>query len=200
MAWTQANFLLSINAELGDISGTTLATDAQKTLWFNEGAARLRKQRPMTSDLTWAADARSVTLPVDFMSMEKLQWATDTTPEDWQLFGSGITATLVHDDPDGASGAGGARLYYWATWPDLSALQSSVFESISDYACMYFALHSFYKRLAANRAYYKRYATLVGSNAVTMSDLQSESDRYLTDFLDAREDQNPLPPSHFHNF
>lgn len=200
MAWSQATFLTQMAAELGDISGTGLATDAQKTLWFNEGASRLRVHRPRTSDLTWAADARSVALPADFLRLERLQWDDGTTREDWREFGQGITATLIHENPNGAVAAGGARLYYWATWPDLGASQSSVFESVSDYACLYFALHSFYKRLSANRAYYKRYATLVGANAVSMQDLQGEADRYYSDFLDSREDIGPLPPATFHNY
>lgn len=68
-----------------------------------------------------------------------------------------------------------------------------------DYACLYYALHLFYKRLASNRAFYKRYSTLVGANSVTMGDLQNEADRYYQEFLDAREDFTPLPAALYHN-
>ena len=64
-----------------------------------------------------------------------------------------------------------------------------------DYACINYMLSRFYKKLSSNRAFYKRYATLVGQNAVSMADLQAEADRYYQDFLDAREETKRVAPA-----
>jgi hypothetical protein len=64
-----------------------------------------------------------------------------------------------------------------------------------DYAIIYFMLSRFYKKLSSNRAFYKRYATMVGQNAISMADLQAEADRYYQDFLDAREETKRVAPA-----
>lgn len=191
MAWTSANYILSFDAEAGAVA--SLATTAQKILWFNEGQARLLKYSPLTDDITWLAADRSVALNSDFVEMQKIIFAAGVSHEPWRVFGQ----TLVTDDPGGASAAGSARVYYWADWPVLTNGGSSSLNAAHDYACLYYALHRFYKLLSSNRFYYKRYATLVGANVVTASDLQQEADRYYQDFLDSREDNHPVPPAFY---
>lgn len=68
-----------------------------------------------------------------------------------------------------------------------------------EYAVLNFALSRFYGKLASNRAYYKRYATMVGQNNVSVQDLQDESDRYYQLFLDAIQEQTPLTPALFYD-
>lgn len=191
MAITSANFVTSFDAEAGAVA--SLATTAQKILWFNEGQARLLKFLPSTDDITWAAAARSVALNSDFVEAQKIVFDDGVTHQAWRVFGQ----TLVTDDPEGASAAGTARVYYWAEWPALTDGGTSSLSSALDYACLYYALHRFYKLLSSNRFYYKRYATLVGANAVSSSDLQQEADRYYQDFLDSREDAHPVAPAFF---
>ncbi len=194
MAWSRASYETAFDAEAGDI--VSLATQALKIIWFNEGQARLLKRRMTYTDLTWAAAARSVALPTDFVQLDKLVWNDGSTEEPWRVWGE----TLVLDDYAGASGAGGARCFYWAEFTEMVTGTTATDLNISmDYACLYFALHRFYKRLASNRAYYKRYSTLAGGNAVSMGDLQNEADRYYQDFLDAREDVEPNPPAYFYD-
>jgi len=79
-----------------------------------------------------------------------------------------------------------------------TATTATELSKAQDYACMYYALHRFYKKLASNRAFYKRYATLVGQNAVSLSDLQQESDPVLPRLLDSREDLEPEAPAYFY--
>jgi hypothetical protein len=67
-----------------------------------------------------------------------------------------------------------------------------------DYACLYYALHRFFRKLASNRVQYKRYSTLLGANAVSVADLQQESDRLLQDYFDARADDAPQHPAGFY--
>jgi hypothetical protein len=188
--WTDtifhANFASAVGATLAALSDT-----AQELLWFNEGQARLAVYRPMVDDFTWAAADRSVTLPTDFVQMRKIITDEGETFQPWYVFGQ----TLVMDDPAGASAAGSARLYYWAEWPELTASVDSSLSLALDYACLSYAQFKFYKLLSSSRAFYKRYAAQVGSNAVSMSDLQQEADRHYQDYLDQRQDYRPEAPA-----
>jgi hypothetical protein len=193
MAWSQTSFVSSFDAEVGSaLSG--LATTDQKTLWYNEGQARLDKWLPAYDDIVWAAADREVNLNADFIELQKIIYDDGVQHQAWRVFGK----TLVIDREEGATEAGSARVWYHAEWPAMTGAVSSSTPASMDYACLYYALHRFWKLLSSNRMYYKRYATLVGANAVTSSDLQQEADRYLQDFFDARADVHPVTPAFFY--
>ena len=193
MAWSDDDYTTAFDTEAGDIS--TLATAAQKIQWFNEGQERLLRRKRDFTDITWSAAARSVDLPADFVSLAAIVFDTTSSIEPWRVWGQ----QFITSDPDGASGDGSARVYYYSEFAAMTtATTATELSKAQDYACMYYALHRFYKKLASNRAFYKRYATLVGQNAVSLSDLQQESDRYYQDFLDSREDLEPEAPAYFY--
>jgi hypothetical protein len=194
VAWSDDDYILSFDAEASDIA--TLATAAQKILWFNEGQTRLNRYAGRYADVTWAAIDRSVPLPSDFISLDKIVPSSGSHAESWRVFGN----FLVIDDPLGPGEDGGARVYYWAEWtPMTTATTATELSLAQDYSCLYYALSRFYKKIASNRAFYKRYATLVGQNAVSMTDLQQEADRYYQDFLESRADLPPDPPAYFYD-
>lgn len=194
MVWTQAAFITSFDAQAGDVA--SLATTAQKTLWFNEGQARLGqyRERKDATGLSWTAGDTTHALPSDFAQIEKIVYDDGVTAEEWQVYGG----ALYIFDEDGAYATGTAALYYRAYFPDLSASQDSLLDATQDYACLYYALYRFYRLLSSNRAYYKRYATMVGANAVNQADLQAEADRYYQDYLEARGDVVPDVPVGFY--
>ena len=144
--------------------------------------------------VTWVAGDREVTLPAGFHQLHKLVWNDGTLPENWIIRG----LKLVIDDEDGATHAGGARIYHTSEWPKLNtSVATSVCTNVQDEACLAYAMSRFFKKLSSLRAYYKRYATLVGQNAITEGDLQAEADRWYNDFLDARDDIPPRQPAPF---
>jgi hypothetical protein len=193
VAWSDDDYITSFDTEAGDIS--TLATSDQKILWFNEAQERLLRRRQDFTDIVWSAGNRSVDLPADFVSLAHIIFDTDSSIEVWRVWGQ----TFILTDPSGASGDGSARVFYYAEYAPMTTLTTATeLSKAQDYACLYYALHRFYKKLSSNRAYYKRYATLVGQNAVSMTDLQQESDRYYQDFLDSREDLEPEAPAFFY--
>lgn len=193
MPWSDDTYILSFDAEAGDIS--TLATAAQKILWFNEAQSRLIRLKASYDDVTWAASDRSIPLPGDFVKFDKFIPDEDSSLEAWRVWGN----FLILDDPEGSEQGGTGRVYYWASWtPMTTATTATDLTAAQDYACLYYALSRFYRKLSSNRAYYKRYATLVGQNAISMTDLQQEADRYYQDFLDSRSDLEPDPPSFFY--
>lgn len=192
MAWSDDDFITAFDSEAGDISG--LAVASQKIQWFNEGQSRLLRRKPAWIDVTWAATDRSIPLPADFVTLDRFIPDDGSAEYPWRVWGN----FLLLDDPNGAASLGTGRVFYWAEWtPMTGATVATDLPILHDYACLYYALSRFYRRLSSNRAYYKRYATLVGANAVTMTDLQQEADRYYQDFLDAREDVEPDPGTPF---
>lgn len=194
MAWSDDEYILSFDAEAGDIF--TLATAAQKILWFNEGQARLNRYAARSLDVTWAATDRSIPMSGDFVALEKIVPNSGSHAEPWRVYGN----ALVIDDPLGPGEAGSARVYYWGEWAVMTTVTTATELSLAqDYACLYYALSRFYKKIASNRAFYKRYATLVGQNAVSMTDLQQEADRYYQDFLESRADFAPDPAAFFYD-
>jgi hypothetical protein len=182
----------AFNEEAGDAA--SLAVNTEIWRWFSEGQARLGRYVETSTTLTWAAAANVVALPAGFSSISSLDYDSGVTDQPFRVFGK----QLVIDEPGGTSAAGTARLYYWAERAVVDASGDVTAGSLQeDYACIYYALHRFYRKLASNRVQYKRYSTLLGANAVTVSDLQNESDRLLQDFVDARADLPPLQPASF---
>jgi hypothetical protein len=145
--------------------------------------------------VSWAKGARTIFTAGTFLQLDKIVWNDGTTPESFRVWGD----SLIIEDANGAVGSGGARLYYWAEFTPM-AVDTAATETTptEDYACLYYALSRFYRRLASNRSIYTRYSTLLGQNAVSMSDLQQEYERYYQDFVDSREDVEPKPPAYFY--
>jgi hypothetical protein len=191
--WSQADYTAAFDAETGDAA--PLADLSIRILWYNEGQARLVRKKAAHVDATWAKGDREVVTDTKFLQLDKIVWNADTIPESFRVWGE----SLIIEDPAGASGAGGARLYYWAEFAPM-AVDTPATETtpVEDYACLYYALSRFYRRLASNRSIYTRYSTLLGQNAVSMSDLQQEYERYYQDFIDSREDVEPKPPAYFY--
>lgn len=193
MSYTQAEIKTAFDEEAGDAS--SLADVTEVTRWFNDGMARLGWLKPKTAVLTWAADARSVALPTDFASLDRLSFDEGVSAQPWEQFG---TLTLEIEDAQGASSAGTAKLYYWAYWPDVTDSVDSALPRVGDAACLYYALSRFYKKLCSSRALYKRYATLLGQNAVTFDDLASQAEVWFNEYLDAKNDLPQSPMASFY--
>jgi hypothetical protein len=193
MSWSEASFGQAFDAETGDAAPLTDQTT--RILWYNEGQARLIRKKAAYVDVSWAMGAREIFTFATFLQLDKIVWNTDTVPEPFRVWGD----SLVIEDPAGAAAAGGARLYYWAEFtPMVVGTPATETTPTEDYACLYYALARFYRRLASNRSIYTRYSTLLGQNAVSMSDLQQEYERYYQDFVDSREDVEPKPPAYFY--
>jgi hypothetical protein len=196
---TDVEIVAAVDAELGSTMAA-LASSALKIGWFNEGvhsmAHRNGRFKPKTDDITWALGDRSVALEADFIAIDKITTSAGYRSQSWRVFGE----TLVLDDSDGATQAGAARVYYWAEWPliTISPASTSGMTYHEDFVVKDFVLSRFYKLLASNRLYYKRYATMVGQNAVSAADLQNEADRYYQDFLDGQEHTLRTPPAFFY--
>lgn len=194
MSLTSATIQTAFNEEAGAASSLTTPTEIER--WWNEGQARLNRHFESSTSLVWAAGALEVALPADFVSISKLDYAPGQSWQDWRVFGR----KLVLDDRNGATAAStGTTLYYWAERPDLTAGAPSIGTKQEDYACLYYALSRFYRKLASNRVVYTRYSTLLGANAVSVSDIQNEADRLLQDFIDARADLPPLQPAGYYS-
>jgi hypothetical protein len=191
--WSQAAYGEAFDAETGEAS--CLVDRAMRIVWYNEGQARLVRKKASYVDVTWAAGDREVAVSPTFLQLDKIVWDTDTISESFRVWGN----SLIIEDPAGAAADGGARIYYWAEFtPMVAGTTATETTSTEDFACLYYALSRFYRRVASNRSIYTRYSTLLGQNAVSMADLQQEYERYYQDFIDSREDVEPKPPAYFY--
>jgi hypothetical protein len=187
--WSVNDITTNFDAEAGDVS--TIATTNMKILWFNQGQARLLTYNVLAVTLSWVAEGTQITLPSDFVQARKIEYRPSNSPYDrYEVRGQQYLelVTRLNDFTLGAAADGDLKLTYDAEWPEVSEDADSILSRAEDTACLYYSLHRFWRLIASNRGYYKRYATLVGANAVSVGDIQAEADRYLADFTDARDD------------
>ena len=82
MSWSDDLYIVSFDAEAGDIA--SLATSAQKILWFNEAQARLLRLKPTYVDATWTAGDRSCADLTGIRKLDRITYNDGTTPEAWR--------------------------------------------------------------------------------------------------------------------
>lgn len=182
MAVELTDFCDRVRAELGDDAGQ-LITDEHIQLWVNDGKNRLGAIKPLSGSITWAAEDASVALATGYVSLSHIRISSDTLYlppyEIWNT-------TLYFIEDDGASVEGSATVYYLGYYADIDADNSSTLPPAGDQACVSWVCHRFFRRLANSRSEYRRYATLMGQNGVSVDDLRELSAEYLQDFNDAR--------------
>lgn len=177
--------------ELGDAADLTDSDEI--LLWFNQGQARLQRYLEKYIDIEWEMDDKLLQLPEDFVSVHRMVFDTGCE-EGWVVFGK----YFVIEDQYGATRDGTGRLLYYADWPHVNDAQDCLLDQSELAACIQYAMHRFYRKLVSNRVQYRRYATLLGANAIGPEDLMAESERLLQDYLDARADQQTLPPTSYY--
>lgn len=191
---TSVQIIDAIRDEAG--VGEDASSDTEKMRWFVEGLNRLGRYVALDSALTWAAAATSVDLPADFIELVKLDFPSTVVRQPFRIFGR----SLYIDTPGGASAAGSATLFYYGEYPAMANTgDTSLATRAEDDAAIYFACHKLYRSVAGDRVRYQRYSTLLGANAISVADLQNQSDRYLQDFVDARADLQPRPPAAYYS-
>lgn len=154
--------------------------------WLNEGRVRLGWYLDKQADLTWVNNDRTVALPTDFFRLVELTPDVGTTLPKYRIHGS--TIYFIHSD--GAASDGTARLLYLARVPAITDSQVSLLTEEGEMAIVSFARYRLYSKIAASRADYRRYSTLLGANAVQMEDLDALAAGYLADF---QASQDTLP-------
>lgn len=187
---TKAEIVSAFNAELGD-AAAALTDDAVKARWFNEGQARLEWYTHDVLALTWAAGDVFVPFGEAIVGVVEVLYPEGAQETRWRPAQGG----LVIEDYDGAQYAGDCKVLARAYWPEVSDSQASLLPRVGDAACLAYALHRFFRRAAADRSVFERYATLTGENGVTIDDLGDLADDHYRDFLDLRNDLPVEPPA-----
>jgi hypothetical protein len=119
MALTDGQIVYEFDKAVGtDLAA--LVTAQGKVNWFNQAVARhaagIERYYAQVQDITWTLGQRTVTLNTDFIELDKLVTTAGYVPQAWRVYGE----QLVLDDSEGATQAGGARVYYWAEFPLLT--------------------------------------------------------------------------------
>lgn len=192
MSQTLSELTSAVEEALGDLAVIFPTAFIQRAL--NAGQARYEPEllRQRTTTLTWADDATTATLPTDFVKVDRLLPGADymntRIPEHVIYAG-----TMLFRDSENVEAWSGTLLYR-AHYPTITEDQDCL---LTDTACdglVSFALHRCYRRLAAGRSEYKRYSTIVGSNAVSVAELEQMAQLHLQDYEDGRASGIELPP------
>lgn len=182
MAVELTDFADRVRAELGDDIGE-LITDEHISVWINDGKNRLGAMKPLSDTITWVEGDTTVALPTDYVNLSHIRIDSDTSYlPPYEIWNS----TLHFLEDDGASVGGSATVYYLGYFADITSSVASALPPAGDQACVSWACHRFFRRLANSRSEYRRYSTLLGQNGVTVDDLRELSAEYLQDFNDAR--------------
>jgi hypothetical protein len=193
---TAVALLDAVRDELGDVAA--LFTDDNEILrWINDGLGRADRQKQTILAVTWLAGATTVPLSglgTGVYRIDIVRWNVGTTPEPWMFHGG----SWYHPDPEGAVAAGGATLFIWTAWSELTGGGTTENSRALDTAAVYYAVHRAYRSLVGNRALYQRYSTLLGANGVSAGDLDGMAERYFADYKSAQDDVQPLAPSTYY--
>lgn len=179
---TLAEFEAAFRDEIGP-ELTQMVKGPEIRRWLNRGQSRLSVYRPLRDILTWTAGTTYVAFPADYHHLEELvpRGTTRELPRH-RAFGEGIWF-----DEDQTIPAGSATIWYWAHWPTIDGTTRSELPPVGDDALISYCLYRFFKRLASSRSDYRTYATILGQNAVDLSELDDLAERHLADFNDGRE-------------
>lgn len=193
MSKSLAYLVGAVENDLGDVADAFPEGFFERAI--NEGQARYEPDillRKVLTSVTIAADATTYALPTDAYDVERFQPTLDTNSP--QLPGYTIVGGTVYfilpvsDDWSGT-------LFYRAHYPDVTDAQECLLPAAAADGLISFALYRAFRRLAAGRSEYRKYATLVG-NSVSMSDLEQAASIHLQDYEEARTSAFVLADPH----
>ena len=159
---------------------------------LNEGQARYEPEilrRRVVASVTIAEDATTYALPADAYDVESFQATVDTSSPELSSY-TIVDGTCYFVRPVARAWSG--IVIYRAHFPDITDAQECLLPTAAADGLISFALYRAFRRLAAGRSEYRKYATLVG-NAVAMSDLEQAASIHLQDFEEARLSATILP-------
>lgn len=159
---------------------------------INEGQARYEPEilrRRVVTGVTIAEDATTYALPADAYDVEEFRATVDTSSPELSTY-TIVDGTCYFARPVARDWTG--IVIYRAHYPDVTDSQECLLPTAAMDGLISFALYRAFRRLAAGRAEYRRYATLTG-NAVAMSDLEQAASIHLQDYEQARASAEILP-------
>ena len=180
MSRTLDYLVAAVRDDLGDdVAGIFGSGFIERALNEGQGqyAPDLLRSRVLEG-VTIAVDATSYALPADAIDVERFE------PE----YGSGspdlpssrvVDGTVYFSRPVPSAWTG--RLFYRAAYPDITDAQPCLLPAAAADGLIQFALYRCFRRLAAGRAEFRQYATIVG-NAVSMADLEQSASIHFDDY------------------
>lgn len=175
--------------DLGDVAALVGSGFVDRAI--NEGQRRLQPDILLAKTLTGVAiaqDATTYTLPTDLIEITRFVGSDDNASDLPGYLQHGATIYFAY--PVASDWAG--VLHYRASYPDITETVDCQLPSGAADALISFALYKSFRRFAANRAEYRKFATIVG-NGVTMADLENTAEAHLQDFADAAAAATTLP-------
>lgn len=167
----------------------SLVKEGDAERWIGQALIRIGPYAEKSDEISWASGDTSIDLPQDCVDVVRLDVTEGSLPanDKWALklrFRSEATAD------------GSATLYYTGYFdppgdtPDPRADKAHL-------ACVEYALDRFFRKLAASRADYRRYATVTGQSGIEAQDLRDLADDHLSTFDSLVEEISLGAPSTF---
>lgn len=181
---SQAEIHTRLENELASNLSTLLPGAAAEAAWFNEGQARLQWYKHDVLEVDWLEGDVQVTFDVPVVEVIEVLYGEDNRERRWQPVRGGLQL----EDYDGAEADGDAKVIVKRYWTEVDGSTSSELGPDGDSVCISYCLYKFFRRLAADRSVYQRYATLMGENGVSIDDLSDLADDHYRDYLDGRAD------------
>lgn len=169
----------AVQETLGDIDELIPAGFIDRAI--NEGQRRMQPDLLLEKSAvaSIAIGAETFQLPSDLVRISRFRPDNGVAPlAEFHKHGTVIyfVAPLVR--------AFTGTLLYGASFPDITSDVNTQVPPAAADGLVSFALYKSYRRLASNRAEYRKFATIVG-NGVSMGDLEATAEAHLADWRDA---------------
>lgn len=185
MSRSLADFLNAVETDLGESVASTFPAGFFERA-VNEGQARLEPEitkRSVVTGVTIAEDSTTYALPSDAIDRPpRFQASIDTSSPDLSSV-TVIGGVCYFARPVTRAWTG--IVFYEAHYPAVTDTQACLLPTAAADGVVSFVLYRAFRRIAAGRAEYYAYATMVG-NAVAMADLEQAASIHNQDFEEAR--------------
>jgi hypothetical protein len=185
---TATAMIANVRAELGLFDASLAVPDARIVDYLNEGQDWMAADvtRKMSSIVTWTTSAVQISLPSDYVRMIKLIPNPNFTGERYVPPYHEVDGALVLTDAIPRQ-AGSVILMYEARYPEFTVYGGTDLPRPGPEGLVAFAVWRCMMRLVNDRDIYKRYATQVGTNAVSPEDLERNAATWYQRFLEVAE-------------
>ena len=190
-----AYLLDAIQQELDDAA--SLFAPGILERYINEGLRKLEPEhlKHTSAAISWADAATSAALPTDLYDITRIR--PDSSSSAFPASGYRQHGLAIYFDPRDVVTAFSGTLFYRAHYPQIDATHDSELPAPANDALIDYALYKAFHRIAANRAEFRKYATLT-TNGVTMGDLLATANGHLADFTDVKTATARVAPPAFY--
>lgn len=145
-----------------------LAPEGDVEMWIEQARVRIGPYAERTEDIYWTSGDTSIDLPPDCVEVARIDVSEGSLPahDKWALKLRFRSEALL----------GGSGTLYYTGYFDTPGDARDPRADKAHLGCLEYALSRFFRKLAASRSDYKRYATVTGQSGIEAQDLRDLAD------------------------